>query len=705
MWIRISALAVFVACLPGCGGGGGGGGVGGGQPTPPVTPPSAATAALNSGNAPDVALFSVIAAEYALQLSQDAFDVIERVRLLKQGATVPFPVSEACAQNFGVPMGDLDLDFTDVDQNGRPSPGDTIRVTYRDCFRTATNARATGVVRIELAAVPASAPAADIRYAGKATVQDYSSGVESTRIALTGQFGFVLTESRDLQHVEVTTDATGLTAQRVIGTHARNETLRSASATKEVDYVAARIATRFAGEYVSEAFGGVLVVSTTTPLTSKFSNYPLAGEFRVEGANRSQIACRVRSPEDSFAGGSLDADGNGAFESTFSFPIVGFQQGFVFWDPRSGAPKLGPSGYLVRSPTENRFGPAMVVPDGLDLGGAIDAGLQPVIEAQFTDPVDLASVEPAELRAERPTLLAATVPLVASARGAILTLRAASQLAPGNSYRAPQQIIVRSTTGERAWISFSSPFITRNVVVAYAQASPGAARAGELVTLRSDGSMVTQGTIAARRWTQLSGPAATLTGADTATAGVRVPQGTANGTRLVFRLEVTTTAGVVDVDDVTVIVMNDRDTMPFFFYTVGESQAQGTAAQGAELFRMDEGEFLPEQHSPFQFQFIFRSAANPSRNLVLSSSISSDFALTPGTTYLTSIEGITRLSLGGELLGGCGNGDGRMAVRELQSDARGVVTRAAIDFQIDCGAAPGGPSIFQIRVNSQVPLP
>jgi hypothetical protein len=59
----------------------------------------------------------------------------------------------------------------------------------------------------------------------------------------------------------------------------------------------------------------------------------------------------------------------------------------------------------------------------------------------------------------------------------------------------------------------------------------------------------------------------------------------------------------------------------------------------------------------------------------------------------------------GQIYEGCGNGNGRIVVHELQSDAQGAVTRAALEFQIDCADFPGGSSLAQLRINSTLPLP
>ena len=74
---------------------------------------------------------------------------------------------------------------------------------------------------------------------------------------------------------------------------------------------------------------------------------------------------------------------------------------------------------------------------------------------------------------------------------------------------------------------------------------------GETVTLDGTGSTDSDGTIASFAWTQTSGPAVTLTGADTATPSFTAPTGPAS---LTFELTVTDNDGATDTDSVTVDV-------------------------------------------------------------------------------------------------------------------------------------------------------
>jgi cephalosporin-C deacetylase-like acetyl esterase len=79
---------------------------------------------------------------------------------------------------------------------------------------------------------------------------------------------------------------------------------------------------------------------------------------------------------------------------------------------------------------------------------------------------------------------------------------------------------------------------------------------GATVELNGSGSSDPDGTIASYSWTQLSGPAVTLTGANTATPGFTAPQ-VAGDTDLVFRLAVTDDGGASDSDEVQVTVVDN----------------------------------------------------------------------------------------------------------------------------------------------------
>ena len=53
---------------------------------------------------------------------------------------------------------------------------------------------------------------------------------------------------------------------------------------------------------------------------------------------------------------------------------------------------------------------------------------------------------------------------------------------------------------------------------------------------------------------------------------------------------------------------------------------------------------------------------------------------------------------------GCNTLSGRFVVLELQTDAQGVLTRLAVDFEQHCEGPQAPPLFGSLRVNSTVPI-
>ena len=94
------------------------GGPGGGPPPTPGQP-----LVLNEANALDSAAVATVMIEGVLQLTELGAQIIQTVDRRNQ-----IQFSETCTNG-----GTADYDFSDNDQDGKPTPGDTIRTTFGDC--------------------------------------------------------------------------------------------------------------------------------------------------------------------------------------------------------------------------------------------------------------------------------------------------------------------------------------------------------------------------------------------------------------------------------------------------------------------------------------------------------------------------------------------------------------------------------------------
>jgi glycerophosphoryl diester phosphodiesterase len=110
---------------------------------------------------------------------------------------------------------------------------------------------------------------------------------------------------------------------------------------------------------------------------------------------------------------------------------------------------------------------------------------------------------------------------------------------------------------------------------------------GAAVELDGGASSDPDGTIASYRWTQLSGPPVTLSGADTATPGFTAPP-VAGDADLVFRLTVTDNGGASDSDELQVTVVDNT-----LLSVADAAQAEGDSGTAPMVFTVRLSEAQP----------------------------------------------------------------------------------------------------------------
>jgi glycerophosphoryl diester phosphodiesterase len=110
---------------------------------------------------------------------------------------------------------------------------------------------------------------------------------------------------------------------------------------------------------------------------------------------------------------------------------------------------------------------------------------------------------------------------------------------------------------------------------------------GAAVELNGGASSDPDGTIASYNWTQLSGPAVTLSGANTATPAFTAPQ-VAGDASLVFRLTVTDNGGASDSDEVQVTVVDNT-----LLSVADATQAEGDSGMAPMTFTVRLSEAQP----------------------------------------------------------------------------------------------------------------
>lgn len=713
---------VLVACgflfLVACGGGGGSGA----SPpvttvvTPPVatpaTPTTPATAAITPANASEAGELAVAASERLLQLAQDAVEITQYMEGFRRNFVTINVVRLDCMFFSDYPstltrppiVRTIEVGFTDVDGDRLISPGDRLTAVYRNCARTALMTELNGTLDIEVVAPAADDPAGTSRYAGIVRTSNLTVDEGGQSVPVSGAFRYASGESRSSWRLEATAAAPGLELDVFATARRMTATLRNFRAAKEIDFIGARIRSTLSGEMSSARIGGTVVVTTPDVLTSPFSTFPERGRINLEGTGRGLVAVRAVSANDASLRVDYDLDGNGSMDGNAAVEAAPGKRGFLFWNARLSQSRGIPIGFKIGPAGERPFRIMLVDPP---FAGSVLVRQRGTYFFQFSEPVDAARLASSTLEAVTPVSVVPRVPLQNDVVGAQVELHASADLSPGVRYRVRAPITFTATSGASLVYTIPTDMMAENRVVAVTAASPAVARLGDTVTLSAAGSVVKSGTLTRRRWLQVAGPAVVLGASDAAATSFVVPAGTPNDTRLTFRLELTSSEGVVDADDVTVIVMNDRDSVPFLGYSFLEETIRGSASQATELLRADAGTFAATQPSPTRLDFAFSSTTGPARSFQWSFQLAAGDVLAPGT-YAPRAAGFPSLAVttdGFSCLPVEGPGPGAVQIHELAVDGAGKVTRAAIDFRATCNNLNDPPLAGSLRIGSTWPLP
>lgn len=536
-------VATFLAA---CGGGGGGGGGTAATPPAPVAPTAGPTVALalTTDNAESVATLSFKLLAGPLRIVQVARNVLPAT--LASGA--PTVYTFACPTR-----GAVDVDFTDADNSRSVTPGDALRLDFRDCDAITPTLTARGELRLAIGATPPGLAADATGYSLTATAPTglRLTSPDQPALEYTGSFQATVIESPAQIVWDAIAGTSGELLARSIDTSSgkqTTETLVGFSARRVVDYDQARITSQFAATLRSEALQGQVVIRTPAPLVSDLNTYPDAGRLEIDGSGsgRITIASNLELNSES-ASLSLDANGDGTLELRDRLTAwTRFNDGQLWIEPRYDAGRLNLQTYrVVRAAgyLGNR-------------SGSGEVSVLPVVELQFSRRI--ASVANLGYVFRQGTVLNATaddIPAVPDVHGARLLLRPATQLVHGKPY----SIVPAGTFVDEGGLTVRPPTLavqTRNNLVARITAPRVVVHPGLPFTLDGTGSVSTDGPVRAWRWRQISGSPASLQGVTTSQATV-APAAPAQpaAERLRFELAVENAAGEVATASVPVEIV------------------------------------------------------------------------------------------------------------------------------------------------------
>ncbi len=707
---RADHHALFAACasallLTACGGGGSSPP----PPPPPPPPPASPTLPLTfeiQRNVRPAAGLSLSLAESTLLVARWAHETVE-----VQRSRTALSSTDACADG-----GTRELTLTDIDGDGRPSPGDRLRVRYANCRIDMLASLVTGTADIGL-----RQPAAGHDLGGEIRTQDANGWrlvpVDLLRAQIPEAYlrvaiGFD-TSVRDDDTAALVTPVAGgqfAFAATVLG-RPITERLAITRVAHRLDHIDARWEMSIDGRLNSESLVGQLDIATTRPLAGWLDAAPHEGRLVIAGAGASRLTVGpvTTNPNASI---DVDRDGDGRPEASEALAWSEAFSGYPWW------PRMRNTPALQRAAPDRPRGviatPLRQVPDT-----SAPIALRPTMQFDFAAPVDIAQLPAFRLRRvpNDPPFLTQlpdldwgpeTIDMTASVRGARLILAATAQLQPGRRYRletrAPGAASfdargpVRSVLGTE-FTPVLDPIRTRNSLSASAAFAPRAlaSAAASDLSLDGSGSFEDEGGLASFAWRQISGPPLLLPTPAAARTIARPAAPVTAPIRAEVELTVTNAAGEIDITRMPLDLVPVPSSPPPLLYF---RSTPGSVVGGGEVrIRMPQ-EATQEAYvtvTPSLNVFIVENGPDPSTR-----GPSWSFSFVPGSgtqvvpgTYLDTTA----------FFGGNGWGEtssqADVTVLDIAWNSSNQVTRLAADFSV---VGPSSRVYGSIRINSNLPV-
>ena len=605
-----------------------------------------------------------------LQITGLAAETVKKVSSRSEGQ-----FSEACPFN-----GAADYDFSDADQNGIPSPGDSIRVTYRDCLVSLFQQTGSGTFLVTLEEPSEQSTIEDRYYAGRidarALIQDLQSEINFQL-----HFGLLQESHR----------ASGnLTVAIVVDGVAYTERLVGLNVLKYTNLETARNEISAAGTLDSDILDGSIKLDSNESLSGFLNTYPDQGRFELQGASGSRVAAAPYNIHDStLATIELDASGSGQFVELADRP---------FWN------SLTPDFTWSYEPSNQQYIRPFDPTDFWFVGGSPvrdeTVSVTSSLRLQFSRAVDPATV-PSSIRILRqlddlPNL--AEFDVETDIRGAAIVLRPLQQLRHGSQYSYPLEgFTVGDTIGNSAY-ACCAEFTTMDNLNAVALASREFGISGSTIGLDGTQSSSTGGAIASYSWTQISGSMGQITNASQAQAIFSVPA-VSDPTVLEIQLEVADAQGEREWDIVEVHAFASASDIGLLYFSGEEDEyvslGRAWSLSNTNNVMMVQRNFyngISVQIQSWNLQFVAPGDA------IIQNGIYEN-----AVRFQTIGSDSPELSLSGDGRA-CNTSIGRFEVLDVTYDVNGSVATAAIDFEQECDNSDKTLTGF-LRFGSDIAVP
>ncbi|MGI9234319.1 MAG: hypothetical protein ACR2RD_11860 [Woeseiaceae bacterium] len=617
---------------------------------------------------------------------------------LAHSAIIEASESDALQFSSSCPNGGLvDFDLTDVDQDLKPSPGDSLRVTYRDCEVVELNGTAAGDFVVDLTSPLVSPAAGEIVFAG--SIDPTNLTIFSTPVAnatVNDVLVFEVRKDRLTESIMIGGDAS-ITVDD--GSTQITESLAGFEFRKDQSFETARYTLQAQGLIDSSLLGGTFEFDTTGSISGYLNTYPEQGRYELIGRDDSRVAIIpnfvISSSEVNI---EVDANGNGTFVAVNQPFWSELVEGFLWWYKEES-----PTRYQARTYNANDFFVILYTP-----GNEEEASVNTEMRIQFSRPIDPAGVPAAlnaQLQLQIPPYLSENVELDVEIVGAALLLTPREQLRHGFRVYYPIEFFNVEDEFQNTTAVFGSGFITADTLSSQPVASSPLGISGDTITLDGSASVALGDNIVAYSWTQLTGTPGLLGNSDQANADFVVPA--LSGAELVeVQLEVTNSAGEYDREIVEISAFESQQSVQVVSFTGDETDyiSAGlnwilTSANGQFTVGRNFDNGVSLQHDRTQPSFTrwnleFAAAGDAEIGVG---------AYENATRFPFQATDENGLSLFGDGRG-CNQLAGRFDVHEISYDVNGDVLTAAIDFEQTCDGS-AGKAVGSVRLGSAVPIP
>lgn len=478
--------------------------------------------------------------------------------------------------------GSLAWRWSDMDNDGKVSPGDTAIIALRDCELLSNTYK--GTLSMVFVA-PIQSNAAALAFDTQVKLQDLNSG-SGKWLNISGEFNTEALLTSNKLTVQVTLNDEGLnywkpaintrynygevlSPQTVIDSSKfYNERLYAASIFKEQNLVDGRYRFKLFGQVASSMLNDTFVMNTGKTFEGPLRGFPNAGLMTFKSKRLfTRLSASKILPDWGAADYIYDTQGDGRLDG-YAYPDLWynyFGQQFLFYDTLLWNVTNRSDDYILASGIGLRL-LGLYSPDSEEGRSLTLKSATPKLIYQFSKPVNKDTIAGFELYYwPAGSAVAQKIAVTTLVHGAQIILHPAQPLAPGSYSLRYLGTTITDINNQYSTYLVDTGFEVSSQIIAKAKASVSAAKVGRLVSLN----VLANNSLAAPvsyLWSQVAGPKATILNANTARASFVVPALTTASELLKFQVAITDTNGATQLGVVSVYAYQNEDSFELLDY-------------------------------------------------------------------------------------------------------------------------------------------